>query len=39
VSFDHDEEAVPLGMFEREPETLARMLLAEVVERRLSRGC
>jgi hypothetical protein len=39
VSFDHDEEAVPLGMFERDPETLARMLLAEVVERRLSRGC
>jgi hypothetical protein len=39
VSCGADEEAVPLRMFERKPETLARMLLAEFVERKLVRGC
>jgi hypothetical protein len=38
VSFGADEEeAVILGMFEREPETLARMLLAESLEQRFGR--
>jgi hypothetical protein len=34
VSLGHDEEPALLGMFEKEPEILARMLLAELVERR-----
>jgi hypothetical protein len=39
VYFGLDEESALLGMFATEPETLARVLLAELVERRLGRGC
>ncbi len=31
------EESALLGMFAREPETLARMLLAELIDRQLAR--
>lgn len=34
VYFGPDEEGVTLGMFEREPETLARILLAEMIDRK-----
>jgi hypothetical protein len=34
VYFGADNEAVLLGSFEREPDSLARMVLAELVERR-----
>jgi hypothetical protein len=34
VFFGADQEAVILGMFEKEPETLARMLLKELLEQR-----
>jgi hypothetical protein len=34
VYFGADNEAVLLGSFEREPDILARMVLAELVERR-----
>jgi hypothetical protein len=37
VNWDDDEEPVQLGMFEREPEALARMLLAELLDRKLGR--
>jgi hypothetical protein len=36
VFFGGDKEAVILGMLENEPQSLARMLLAEMVERRLA---
>jgi hypothetical protein len=32
-----DEESALLGMFATDPETLARMLLAELIDRRLSK--
>jgi hypothetical protein len=32
-----DEESALLGMFAREPETLARMLLAELIDRQLAK--
>lgn len=37
VNWEDDEEPVQLGMFEREPEALARMLLAELLDRKLGR--
>jgi len=37
VSWEDDEEPVQLGMFEKEPEALARMLLAELLDRKLGR--
>jgi hypothetical protein len=33
-----DEESTMLGMFEKEPETLARIVLSELVQRRLEKG-
>jgi len=37
VSWDNDEEPAQLGMFEKEPEVLARMLLAELLDRKLGK--
>ena len=31
-----DEESAPLGIFEKEPETLARILLSELINRHLA---
>jgi hypothetical protein len=33
-----DEESTALGMFEKEPETLARSVLSELVTRQLEKG-
>lgn len=35
VNWDNNEEPVWLGMFEREPETLAKLMLAELLHRKL----
>ena len=35
VSWDNNDEPVWLGMFEKEPEALARLLLAEMLNRKL----
>ena len=35
VSWDNNDEPVWLGMFEKEPETLAKLMLAELVHRKL----
>jgi hypothetical protein len=35
VSWDNNDEPVWLGMFEKEPETLAKLLLAELLNRTL----
>jgi hypothetical protein len=35
VNWDNDDEPVWLGIFENEPEKLARLLLAELVDRKL----
>jgi hypothetical protein len=35
VDWDNSEEPVWLGMFEKEPETLAKLLLAELLDRKL----
>jgi hypothetical protein len=35
VSWDNNEEPVWLGMFEKEPETLAKLLLTEMLNRKL----
>jgi hypothetical protein len=37
VSWDNDEEPAQLGMFEKEPEVLARLLLAELLDRKLGK--
>jgi hypothetical protein len=37
VNWEEDEEPVQLGMFEKEPEALARMLLAELLDRKLGK--
>lgn len=37
VNWDNDEEPAQLGMFEKEPEVLARLLLAEILDRKLGR--
>jgi hypothetical protein len=37
VNWEDDEEPVHLGMFEKEPEALARLLLAELLDRKLGR--
>jgi hypothetical protein len=37
VNWEDDEEPVQLGMFEKEPEALARMLLAELLDRKLGK--
>jgi hypothetical protein len=37
VSWDDDEEPTQLGMFEKEPEALARMLLTELLDRKLGK--
>jgi hypothetical protein len=37
VNWDDDEEPARLGMFEKEPEVLARMLLTELVNRKLGK--
>ncbi len=37
VNWDNDEEPAQLGMFEKEPEVLARLLLAELLDRKLGR--
>jgi hypothetical protein len=33
-----DEESTMLGMFEKEPETLARIVLSDLVKRQLEKG-
>jgi len=37
VNWDNDEEPAQLGMFEKEPEVLARLLLAELLDRKLGK--
>ena len=37
VCFEGDEEALALGMFEKDPEALARMLLAKMLSRRFGK--
>lgn len=37
VIWDNEEEPAHLGMFETEPEALARMLLAELLDRKLGK--
>jgi hypothetical protein len=37
VKWEDDEEPVQLGIFENEPEALARMLLAELLDRKLGK--
>jgi hypothetical protein len=37
VIWDNDEEPAQLGMFEKEPEALARMLLRELLDRKLGK--
>ena len=37
INWDNDEEPAHLGMFETEPEALARMLLAELLDRKLGK--
>jgi hypothetical protein len=37
VNWDDDEEPAQLGMFEKEPEALARMLLTELLDRKLGK--
>ena len=37
VNWDNDEEPAQLGMFEKESEVLARLLLAELLDRKLGR--